>query len=223
MYAHAQALDLTDRQVKERCAQTPALGAGNYPGFSSMPTSNNLAMPPGKSVMAEGQPVYFYARLFDRDCVPVSEAKVELWQADPQGRHRFATKAALATPDATFAGGGRTTTTNLGEFAFITLYPGPYEYTITKKRDDGTTYKEVIKRAPHFKMKISHPDYPDYQTSLYFQGDNRNATDHVLKKQSAAVKARVLMPVTPREGDFNHGLQVHYDIVLPGKDPWRGF
>jgi protocatechuate 3,4-dioxygenase beta subunit len=218
-----EALDVTDRQLKESCQATPSLGTTNYPGFSSIMPSNKLGMPPGKSQWAEGQKLYFYARVFDRNCVPVSEAKVELWHADPNGRHRFATAAALATPDAVFAGGGRTTTDNLGEFLFLTLYPGPYEYTVTRKGANGKTIKELIKRSPHFNVRVTHPDFPAYGTSLYFRGDRRNGEDHILKKQSGDVKQQVLMDITPYNGDWNNGAQVTFDIILPAQNPWRRF
>lgn len=221
--ASAEVPELIDRQVKNRCELTPSLGSSNYPGFSSMMTSNKIAIPPGKSQMAEGQPVYFFARVFDINCVPVSEAKVEVWHANPDGAYRFATDAALATPDPVFAGGGRTTTDNLGEFMFVTVYPGPYEYTITKKDANGKTYKELIKRAPHFNVRVTHPDYPSYETNLFFEGDRRNATDHLLKKQSADSRQKLLMGVTPYSADWNSGVQATIDIVLPAKDPWRKF
>ncbi len=225
--AHAQRDDMprfVDRQVKAGCSRaTPSLGTTNYPGFSSIMSSNKLAMPPGKSQLAEGQPVFFYGRVFDRNCVPVSEAKVELWHADPQGRFRFATPAALATPEAIFAGGGRTTTSNLGEFMFMTVYPGPYQYTITREGPNGETIKELIKRAPHFNVRITHDELPAYATTLYFENDRRNAEDHILKRYSDGVKERVLMDIAPREGDWNKGAQAFFDIVLPSRDPWRGF
>lgn len=221
---HAQeGPDLIDRQVRNRCVATPGLGTSNYPGFNSIMTSNKIAIPPGKSQLAEGQPVYFFARVFDINCVPVSEAKVEVWHADPNGRYRFATKAALATPDAVFSGGGRTTTDNLGEFMFVTLYPGPYEYTITREGPNGEEIKELIKRAPHFNVRVSHPDYPTYNTNLFFEGDRHNGTDHLLKKQSADARERLMMEVTPYSGDWNQGVQATFDITLPNKDPWRKF
>ena len=216
---------LKDRYVHKPCRVTPGVGTSNYPGFKNVMTNNKLALPPGKAVMAPGQPVYFYARVFDSNCVPVTQAHVELWQADPSGRHRYATKAALATPDPTFAGAGRTSTTNLGEFTFMTLYPGPYEYTIYKTREDGTKYAIKIKRAPHFNIKVTHPDLRDFSTNLFFEGDARNAEDHILKQLSDEAKGRLMMKLTPRgkAGDWNTGIQATIDITLPSANKWREF
>lgn len=216
---------VTDRYVKKPCKVTPSVGTSNYPGFKNVMSNNKLAIPPGKAVMARGEVVYFFARVFDRNCVPVSDAKIELWQANPEGRHRYASKDALATPDPTFAGAGRTSSTNLGELTFVTLYPGPYEYTIYKTNDKGEKIPELIKRAPHFNMTISHPDFKTFSTNLFFFGDSRNATDHILKKMSDESKGRLMMRVTPRSamGDWNEGVQATIDIVLPGKSKFRGF
>lgn len=210
--------DITDRYIDTQCQTTPMIGTGNYPGFVNVMTNNRLALPPGKVLVAEGQPVYFYARVLDANCVPVSEAKVELWHADPQGRYRYATKAMLATPDATFAGSGRTNTTNLGEFMFFTVYPGPYQYYITVNKQ-----KILVKRAPHFNIRISHEDMGTFDTNLYFQGDRHNPEDDKLKKMSADKQAKVMMRVMPRDGDWNHGVQAVIDIVLPKASPWRRF
>lgn len=219
------AADVIDRYVKKPCVVTPNVGTSNYPGFKNVMSNNKLAIPPGKALMAPGEKVYFFARVFDQNCVPISDAKIELWQANPNGQHRYASKDALATPDATFAGAGRTSSTNLGEFTFVTLYPGPYEYTIYKTKENGEKYPVVIKRAPHFNITVSHPDYKPFSTNLYFFGDSRNATDHILKGMSEESKRRLMMGVTPRSsvGDWNEGVQATIDIVLPGKSKFRGF
>lgn len=208
-----------DRHILPGCEATPGIRTSHYPGFSNVLTSNQIAQPPGKSLPADGQHVYVFGRVFDRDCVPVSEAKVELWQADPQGRHRYATKAALATPDPVFAGSGRATTDNLGQFRFFTLYPGPYSYWVTGENDQ----RYRIKRGPHVNLRVSHPDLRRFHTNLFFEGDHRNATDHRYKRLSDEAKQRVLMRVEPYQGDMNRGLQVFIDIVLPRRAPFRKY
>lgn len=215
---------IIDRHIKTACERTPSLGTSNYPGYSTLLSSNNLARPPGKSILAQGQPVYLYGRVFDKDCVPVSEAKVELWHANPEGKYRFASRAALATPDPVFAGGGRTTTDNLGQFQFITLYPGPQRYSY-KKTDDETGEETfvAVRRAPHFNVRISHPDMPTFNTSLYFSGDHRNKDDSRFRRLSDQKKPLVLMFTEARGGDWNQGVQAFIDITLPRKANFRSY
>lgn len=211
--------DSVDRHIYPNCRVTPRLSTNNYPGYSNVVSSNKLALPAGKSISALGQPVYLYGRVFDRNCTPITEAKIDVWHANPQGRFRFATKAALATPDPIFAGSGRATTDNLGQFQFFTVYPGPYSYLV--KTGEGGSVR--IRRAPHFNLRISHPEYKNFNTSLYFQGDHRNATDNLYKRLSAMNKQAVTMRVTPRADDFNLGVQVFIDIVLPYQSDFRKY
>lgn len=200
------------------CSVTPAIATSNYPGFTQVMTSNQLAQPPGKSIPAAGRMVKLSARVLDRNCVPVSEAKVDLWQTNPDGQYRYATRAALATPDAVFAGAGRTTTDNLGRFQFDTLYPGDYSYRITTEGGSRVT----IYRAPHLNIKISHPDLRDFQTNLFFEGDSGNPRDHQLRKRSEAQQQKVMMALSPLRISAD-GLEATIDIVLPAASPFRRF
>ncbi len=217
--------EIMDRYIKPDCKITPAIGTTKYPGYNSIMSSNKIAIPPGKAVLAEGQKVYLFARVFDANCVPVSDAKIELWQANPQGKYQFATKAALATPDPVFAGGGRTYSDNLGEFMFVTLYPGPYEWRERRTGSNGNSYHVTIKRAPHFNIRITHPDFKRaWDTSLYFEGDRRNEEDAKLKNVKAINQPPLMMKVSPRHGeDWNEGVQANIDIILPHTSPWRRF
>lgn len=223
--ALAQYEGTKDRYIHPNCQITPNIGTTNYPGFSSIISSNKIALPPGKALVAEGQQVFFYARVFDANCVPLRDAKIELWQANPEGKYRFATKPALATPDPVFAGGGRTYSDNQGEFMFFTLYPGPYHWRERRTGSSGNSYYVTVKRAPHFNIRITHPNLKRrFETSLYFEGDMRNEEDVKLRNVKAINQPRLMMSVSPRHGqDWNEGVQANIDIVLPEKDPWRSF
>lgn len=210
---------IKDRYLLTPCSPTPSIATSNYPGFSSIPPNSKLALPAGKSIYALGQPVYFYGRVFDANCVPVSEAKIELWQANPDGNYRFATPPALATPDPIFAGAGRATSDNLGQFHFLTLFPGPYSYLV--RREDDTFYR--VRRAPHFNLRVTHPDLRSFRTNLFFANDHRNPTDHHLKRLSESTQSRVLMSVAPHMGDYRYGIQAFIDIILPDKQHYRKY
>lgn len=201
------------------CMRTPSISTSNYPGFNSIMSNNKLALPAGKSVLAEGQPVYFYARVLDERCVPVEDAKIELWHANPYGKYRYANKAALATPNEIFAGAGRTYSNNLGEFMFLTVYPGPYSYS--GRTDSGSRY--TIRRAPHFNIRVTHPDFKTFNTNLFFENDGRNYDDQKFKSLRGLEQGRVSMSVEPRSNDFNDGVIAVIDIVIPGQDPWKSY
>jgi protocatechuate 3,4-dioxygenase beta subunit len=208
-----------DRYVKPNCKLTPAISTSNYPGFSSIPNGNQLVQPAGKAVSYTANPLYVYGRVFDRNCVPVSDAKLELWHTNAEGRYRFATKAVLASAQPVFTGAGRATTDNLGQFQFVTLYPGPYSYRV--KREDESYYR--IYRAPHLNVSVTHKGLRKFSTNLFFEGEDDNARDHRLKRISDTRKPRVMMQAYPVSGVLRAGQQVMIDIVLPDAQAFRKF
>ena len=62
-----------------KCSKTPYIGGNdNYPGRGKIVPSNKLALPAGKSAYANGQLVYIAGRILDENCVPISDAIVEI-------------------------------------------------------------------------------------------------------------------------------------------------
>jgi len=94
-----------------------------YPGSAKIYRSNNLKRRSGSGFFAKGKKIYIKGRVFDDNCVPVSNATVQIWQADANGVF----KDDISNPkdeDPHFAGSGEVRTNNLGRFSFITVLPG---------------------------------------------------------------------------------------------------
>lgn len=186
---------------------TPALSSPHYPGASRIILSNNLARPIGKAEDASGQLVFLRGRVVDEKCTPVANAIIDLWQTNPRGEYRFATREELLTPYPHFAGSGRAVTNNLGEYSFITVFPGP----------NG-------KQAPHINVRINHPDFSELDTALYFKGDRRNATDP--RFLGLRPNARQLLQAEiglKHQLNPSQGLQATFNIMLKGKSPYRSY
>lgn len=194
-----------DRYVRQDCTPTPSDANASYPGAKHVIPYNNLAKPVGKPLAAEGQLIYLYGRVFDKNCVPLKGATVDIWQPNPFGEYVKPTKDELALPDPVFAGTGRAYTDTNGEFFFITLYPGPY-----------------AKRAPHIHAYISHPEAKNLKTTLYFAGDRRNADDLRYKRLFEPQRQKLSFDVMPRT-DNSGILQGTIDIILNGSSTYRGF
>lgn len=191
------------------CIPTPEIvGAGSdYPGKEKIISSNKLAIPAGKSVFAPGEIVYLSGRVLDRNCVPVSDAVVEIWQTNAFGRYGIAGAGSRVNPYPVFAGNGRAVTDNLGRYNFVTVFPGPYG-----------------KNAPHIHVKILHPDFATLNTEIYFQGDHRNAGDPKLARISPAIQQGVMAEVFPRTpAQGGDGLNAVFDITLKGQNKFRRF
>ena len=196
------------------CRLTPADNTPSYPGKKKIVQHNNLALPAGKSIFAPGQLIYVTGRVYDRNCVPLKEAKVEIWQADAGGKFVNPDIGAFSNPYPLFAGSGMAVTDNEGKFGFISVFPGPYEIHWNRQ-------KRI--RAPHVSMRITQNHFSrSYNTEMYFEGDARNGEDPYFQRYKAEQRPLIEATVEPRAADdINAGLQVYFDITLPEVDPYR--
>jgi protocatechuate 3,4-dioxygenase, beta subunit len=196
-----------DRYAKP-CIPTPAHSRVAYPSKAMIPTSNKLARPAGKSIYAEGTRLYLTGRIFDAACVPLREAKVEIWQADYKGTYRYARPWTLSNPYPTFAGAGQVETDNRGEYLFETVMPAG-----------------VGGQAPLINIRVSHPSMRvPLVTTLYFEGEAANGTDTIYQRLSESVKTAMTEPLLPFElPDKTQGVRVHHDVTVQARDGFRSF
>ncbi len=188
-------------------ALTPQTNTAKYPGNSRIVLSNDLSRPTGKAERAQGQPLFVHGRIVDKNCVPVVNAIINVWHANPYGKHRYASRDELMNPEPIFAGSGRTVTDNMGRWHFTTLFPGHH----------GT-------EAPHIHFHITHPEFKAINTSMYFKNEKRNETDSRFKAFTEEQQrlllgdVNLLDPTNPQAG-----LKATYDITLGGEHDYREY
>jgi protocatechuate 3,4-dioxygenase beta subunit len=179
----------------------------DYPGREGFVTTNKLALPAGKSIYSPGEIVYISGRVLDMRCVPVSDAIVEIWQANTEGKYVKSTLGERLSPAPHFTGTGRATTDNLGRFNFVTVFPGP---------NKG--------RAPYIHVHVIHKDFPSLNTEMFFGDDRRNMKDPVYSTMDDQQRTMVTAKVWQRDiNDPEKGLGASWDISLNGKNPYRHF
>lgn len=183
-------------QLYQCPSPTAAIRTVNYPGVNKIPSGNNLVMPAGKAVEAEGQKLLLIGRILDKNCMPIKDAQIEIWQADPFGKWFLATRADLVSAVPVFAGAGRTYSSNLGEFIFTTLFPAPLD-----------------KRAPFINIRVKVRDMKPFETQLFFERDGRNGTDKTYNALKGDAPRSVTMRMQPL-ANYN-GFAGMIDIVLP--------
>jgi|GEM_PF-1545180 len=189
------------------CEPTPYNRTTNYPGAARMIKSNKLAKPAGKANFPEGQLIVIKGKLRDSKCVPLRDARIEMWHANPNGYYRYATPAQLATPFATFAGNGVAYTDNEGNYSFITMFPGAYG-----------------KKAPHVNFRITSDYTRPIDTTMFFDGDARNEEDPSFKLFRDKKRAALSAPTEPTfAGKTEAELVASFDIVAPGRDAFRDY
>jgi protocatechuate 3,4-dioxygenase alpha subunit len=115
-----------------------------------------------------GERVSIRGKVLDGDAVPVSDAVLEIWQADSAGQYPSEIPRQISGAPR-FLGFGRVETDDHGEFRFTTIKPGRVP------SPDGSL------QAPHLVVTLfSRGLLKPLRTRFYFPGEPSNAEDAVL-------------------------------------------
>ena len=160
-----------------------------------------LPWPDGPTVVPEGTEgaIWLRGRVTDGDGAPVPDAIVETWQADPDGRFNHPDDPRGASGD--FRGFGRAATNDDGEWAILTLKPGPVP------GPDGAT------QAPHIDVSVFARGLLNrVVTRIYFADeDAANAADPVLSGLADDPARETLIAQPSADG-------YRFDVHLQGPD-----
>ena len=141
----------------------------------------------GRYAVPEGTPgaIWLRGRVFDGDGVPVPDALVESWQADPDGRF-----------GGDFRGFGRSGTDDEGRWAILTVKPGPVP--------GGS---EETTQAPHVDLNIfARGLLHQVVTRVYFADEAQaNAADPVLAGLDEDARATLVA----QRGADGYELDIH--------------
>lgn len=188
------------------CKPTARIASYGYPGAKNIHRGNNLIQPAGKSVEASGQKLIIRGHVQDVNCVPVTQAQVEIWQLDPYGKRMQPSGSDLADVRPIFTGSGRTITGTNGEFYFITAFPGAPKG-----------------QAPRIHMLIKPYLMQPFSTQLFLGSDTRNTSDRLLKKIRPAMREGVTLRMEPLPRDEGVGYYGDITITLPQKTRYDKF
>lgn len=186
-----------------RLKETPSQTAGPYVHIGLTPNFAEIAgiyaRDPGATMLTPdtaGERITISGGIIDGAGAPVTDAVVEIWQADADGRY--------ATSSTGFVGWGRQPTNGEGVFRFETIKPG---------RVDGPGN---VPMAPHISLWIvARGINIGLQTRLYFDDEAAaNATDFLLNRIPDP-RRRATLIATRQTGDG----PTHYrlDIRLQGE------
>jgi protocatechuate 3,4-dioxygenase alpha subunit len=121
------------------------------------------------SPSAQGRHVVVEGSIRDGAGDPVSDAIVEVWQANAAGRYRHPADDRETPLDPACDGFGRVSTTADGRFAFSTIIPGRVA------APDGRL------QAPHLVVSVlARGILARLATRIYFEGEAANADDPIL-------------------------------------------
>ena len=183
-------------QLSSAIGPTPPETEGPfYPVRPQKDKDFDLTQVEGKAGKAEGDIIEVRGRILDVDGEPISDATVDLWQANAAGKYDHPRDPNPAKIDPNFQGWAIVPSGEDGGFKFKTIKPGAYPAT----RDWD--------RPPHIHFKISKAGFQPLTTQMYFPGDPLNEKDLLIKRKSAE-NQKLMMSEEVEEGVFT------WDIYL---------
>ena len=187
---------------------------------------SDLTYVKGKAGTAIGQVVHITGKVTDRDCNPVPDATIIIWQASTSGRynhqgdaqshdfrHPVTQKIIKRTIDPFFQYWGRSVSDVEGKYNFKTIVPGFYPANL-----DKGWY-----RPPHIHFLISAVGFPQFVTQMYFKGEQLlendwiqelNAKDFLLQNSRMTDAQRKKLVVEFSVDNTTNNLAGQFDIAL---------
>ncbi|MAS96244.1 MAG: intradiol ring-cleavage dioxygenase [Verrucomicrobiales bacterium] len=183
----------------EALTLTPWQTEGPYfPDHLPLDQDNDLTKIIGGTAPAGGVITEFGGRLLDLDGKPVTDAAVELWQADNNGCYIHSRGVQKGKErDPLFQGYGKIATNEKGEYRFRTIKPGLY-----------------TGRTRHYHIAVVRGKERLLTTQLYHAGEPQNDRDRVLNHiKDEEQRLSVIRPFT-ESGSGKGELVATWDIVL---------
>jgi protocatechuate 3,4-dioxygenase alpha subunit len=146
-----------------------------------------------------GQRIAIEGTVRDGAGAPITDALVEVWQADANGRYRHPDDARAGDVDPAFDGFGRASTDGSGRFSFATIKPG-------RVPAPGGRLQ-----APHVLVGIlARGILTRLVTRIYFEDEPANDEDPILELVPADRRATILAR-REAEGAYRFDIRVQGD------------
>jgi protocatechuate 3,4-dioxygenase beta subunit len=160
--------------------RTPDQILGPFYPLSELPQTVDLTKVSGRSGRAEGQVLNVMGRVLNLAGEPVSNAKVEVWQANAHGRYTHPSDPNPAPLDPNFEGAAVLTTDSEGRYRFKTIKPAAYPAGPNRMR------------PAHIHFQVSGRQ-DKIVTQMYFDGDPYNDADPFLSSVGRAERKELLV------------------------------
>jgi protocatechuate 3,4-dioxygenase beta subunit len=207
---YAEDMQKAAGQTADGCPATPPQMEGPYypPKAqidAQLDKDNDLTQVKGQAGKATGQILYVMGQIRDTRCRPIEDAIVEIWQASDTGRYRHPRDTKNPAPlDPQFQYWGKAITGKDGRYLFKTIKPGAYPM------GPGTM------RPSHIHFKVSHPEYGEFITQMYFVGDPFQDKDPIFNDVPRAERNRLLVTMEQPGADYEPEARLaRFDVTLP--------
>ena len=146
--------------------------------------------------VAVGEIIVVKGQVLGDDGNPVSEAIVDIWQANAAGRYAHEADDNTAVLDPNFQSWAIMKTDEEGRYRFKSVRPGAYPV------DDKWT------RPPHIHFKVSKRGYREITTQMYFENEPLNDIDNLLNELPENMRPTLVATQADGEGPFS------FNVVL---------
>jgi len=145
----------------DSCEVTPSTEDGPLYPAEEIPWASDLTKMPGQTGSANGEVAYLFGRVKSFDCRAVSDAIVEIWQADNNGYYKHPRHTAPNGLDPNFRYFAKVRTDAAGCYMIKTIIPKWYRIF-------------DIERAAHIHMKVRSPSNGVITSEIYFSGEDQD-------------------------------------------------
>lgn len=178
--------------------QTASQTVGPFFSYGLFSGGENLLV----TERTSGQRIYIKGQVFDGDGQPVTDALVEIWQADALGFFNHPVDPNHEQADKFFRGFGRSETVEEGMFWFKTVKPG------------RVPWNDEQEQAPHVNVRVFARGMLIHATTrLYFSDEDTNQIDPVLNSIDDLQRRQTL--IAKRE-ESEDSPCYRFDIQLQG-------
>lgn len=155
-----------------------------------------------------GERIKVAGRVMDDAGRPLSNALVEIWQANSAGRYVHKAEIHDAPLDPNFLGSGRVLTDSEGRYSFYTIKPGAYPW--------GNHYNAWRPNHIHFSV-LGHQFDQRLVTQMYFPGDPLFAFDPIFQSTPAHARDLLIAKFSMDWTEPEFALAYEFNMVLNGR------
>ena len=148
------------KATSSNCKKTPPQSKGPFYKVPSKIFNNDMTSS-GKAI---GKRIKVYGKILDNKCKPISNAILDIWQANTFGRYHHQADLSKSRKDNDFDGYMRLLSNEKGEYSFNTILPGSYKVS------------KYLTRTPHIHFKVTNKQ-KQLITQMYFKGNKMNNKD----------------------------------------------
>ena len=146
------------------CKKTPAQSKGPFYKIPSKIFNNDMTNN-GKAI---GKKIKVYGKILDNKCKPITNASLDIWQANSFGKYNHKADLSRSRKDNDFFGYMRLLSNEKGEYNFHTILPGGYKVS------------KDLTRTSHIHFKVTSKQ-KQLTTQMYFKGNKMNKRDFLFR------------------------------------------